>query len=106
MFNSRYFLVNPFQAAKEEFIIAENEFYKKAYGPQRNVFLERSGTCALVTLIINDNLYAINLGDCRALLSADSGKNLFQIKRDTNLMTKLKKEELKNMVLKFTKQIQ
>ena len=27
-------------------------------------------------------LYAINLGDCRALLSSDSGTNLFQITRD------------------------
>jgi protein phosphatase 2C family protein 2/3 len=82
LFNSRYFPANPIQAIKEAFIIAENEFYKKAYDPQRNALLDRSGSCALIILIINDLLYAINLGDCRALLSSDSGTNLFQITRD------------------------
>ena len=33
-------------------------------------------------LIINDILYAINLGDSRALMSADSGESLYQITRD------------------------
>ena len=33
-------------------------------------------------LIINDILYAINLGDSRALYSYDSGKCLLQITRD------------------------
>ena len=82
LFNSRYFPAYPYQAIKEAFIIAENEFYKKAYDPQRNALLDQSGSCALVTLFVNNNLYAINLGDCRALLSSDSGANLFQITRD------------------------
>ena len=67
---------------EKEKLIAENEFYKKAYDPQRNVLLDRSGSCALIILILNDMLYAINLGDCRALISSDSGANLLQITRD------------------------
>lgn len=82
LFNSRYFPASPLQAIKEAFIIAENEFYKKAYDPQRNALLDRSGSCALIILIINEMLYAINLGDCRALLSSDSGAHLLQITRD------------------------
>lgn len=82
IFNSRYFPAFPLQAIKEAFIIAENEFYKKAYDPQRNALLDRSGSCALIILIINEMLYAINLGDCRALLSSDSGAHLLQITRD------------------------
>jgi hypothetical protein len=82
LFNSQYFPVYPIQAIKEAFIIAENEFYKKAYDPQKNVLLDRSGSCALVVLILNDMLYAINLGDCRALFSSDSGTHLLQITRD------------------------
>ena len=82
LFNSQYFPAYPIQAIKEAFIIAENEFYKRAYDPQKNVLLDRSGSCALVVLIINDMLYAINLGDCRALFSSDSGTHLLQITRD------------------------
>ena len=82
LFNSQYFPAYPLQAIKEAFIIAENEFYKKAYDSQRNMLIDRSGSCALVMLIINDILYAINLGDCRALFSTDSGANLMQITRD------------------------
>lgn len=93
MFNSRYFPASPIQAIKEAFIIAENEFYKKAYDPQRNALLDRSGSCALIILVINDMLYAINLGDCRALLSSDSGTNLIQITRDHKPNDQLKREE-------------
>ena len=82
LFNSQYFPAYPIQAIKEAFIIAENEFYKRAYDPQKNVLLDRSGSCALVVLILNDMLYAINLGDCRALFSSDSGTHLLQITRD------------------------
>ena len=82
LFNSNYFPAYPIQAAKEAFIIAEQEFFKKAYDSKRNALLDQSGSCALIMLIINDMLYAINLGDCRALMSANTGTNLLQITRD------------------------
>ena len=44
--------------------------------------MDNSGSCALIALIINDILYAINLGDSRALYSRDGGKEYFQITRD------------------------
>ena len=82
LFNSKYFPAYPFQAVKEAFILAEQEFLKKAYDYQRNTLIDKSGSCALIMLIINDILYAINLGDCRALFSTDAGRNLLQITRD------------------------
>ena len=96
LFNSPYFPASPLQAIKEAFIIAENEFYKKAYDPQRNALLDRSGSCALIILVINDMLYAINLGDCRALLSSDSGTNLFQITRDHKPNDPIEKRRIEN----------
>lgn len=82
LFNSNYFPAYPIQAIKEAFIIAENEFFKKAYDSKKNQLIDQSGSCALIMLIINDILYAINLGDCRALMSTDTGTNLLQITRD------------------------
>ena len=80
LFNSNLFPAYPIQAIKEAFMVAENTFMRKAI--DRNIILDRSGSCACVILIINDILYAINLGDSRALLSSDSGQTLRQITRD------------------------
>ena len=82
LFNSKYFPAYPIQAIKEAFINAENAFFEKAFDKNRNTLVDKSGSCALMALIINDILYAINLGDSRALLSTDSGENLYQITRD------------------------
>ena len=82
LFNSRYFPAYPIQAIKEAFYHAEKAFFEHAYDKKRNALIDKSGSCALVMLIINDILYAINLGDSRALMSADSGESLYQITRD------------------------
>ena len=82
LFNSQFFPAYPIQAVKEAFINAENIFMQKAIDFNRNVLVDKSGSCACVMLIVNDTLYAINLGDCRALLSTDSGQTLRQITRD------------------------
>ena len=82
MFNSKYFPAYPIQAVKEAFMNAERAFMSKAIDKNTKSLIDKSGSCALVMLIINDILYAINLGDSRALLSTDSGTNLLQITRD------------------------
>ena len=82
LLNSKFFPAYPIQAIKEAFINAEIAFMEQAIDRNRNALVDKSGSCALVMLIINDILYAINLGDCRALMSTDSGKNLYQITRD------------------------
>ena len=82
LFNSKFFPAYPIQAVKEAFMNAENIFMQKAIDKNRNQLVDKSGSCACVMLIINNILYAINLGDSRALLSTDSGQNLRQITRD------------------------
>ena len=82
LFNSQFFPAYPIPAVKEAFINAENAFMQQAIDFNRNVLVDKSGSCACVMLIINDILYAINLGDSRALLSIDSGQTLRQITRD------------------------
>ena len=81
IFNSKYFPAYPIQAIKDAFRVAENTFMRQAIDEYSNT-IDRSGSCACVCLIINDTLYAINLGDSRALLSSNSGQTLRQITRD------------------------
>ena len=82
LFNSPFFPHNPIIAIKESFKKAEDTFRSMAYDAKNNVLKDKSGSCALVMLIINDVLISINLGDSRALYSYDTGKYLFQITRD------------------------
>ena len=80
LFNLQIFPINVVESIKEAFRSAEEQFRKKAI--QNGVLIDKSGSCAVIALIINNVLYAINLGDSRALYSRDGGNELFQITRD------------------------
>lgn len=43
---------------------------------------ERSGSCGIVVLIVGKECYVANVGDSRAIMSADKGKKLFLLSRD------------------------
>ena len=95
IFNSKYFPAQPIQAIKDGFIAAENAFMKQAVDEKSNK-IDKSGSCACVCLIINDTLYAINLGDSRALLSSNNGQTLRQITRDHKPNDPIEKERIEN----------
>ena len=80
--NSPHFPDNPIIAIHEAFKKSEENFFKKAFDPKSKKLLDKSGSCALIMLIIDNLLFSINLGDSRALYSYDSGKFLLQITRD------------------------
>ena len=44
--------------------------------------MEESGSCALVCLILNETAYIANVGDSRAVLSMNKGKEIIQITTD------------------------
>jgi len=44
--------------------------------------VERSGSCALVLLVIDEIVYIANVGDSRAILSTNMGKNVYPISKD------------------------
>jgi len=46
-------------------------------GLQRPVILDKSGSCALVVLIVGDQCFIANVGDSRAVLSAGGGLSSF-----------------------------
>ena len=65
------FLENIEQSLINSFEKAENDFLKIA--KENN---DKSGSCALVCLIIDNYLYIANCGDSRAIISLNSGKDI------------------------------
>lgn len=80
IFNSKNFLSNTPQSILDSFNSAERHFYQEAV--KNGKLVDRSGSCAVIALFIDNILYAINLGDSRALYSRSSGQEFFQITRD------------------------
>ena len=46
------------------------------------VVSDRSGSCAIVILIVGEICYCANVGDSRAVMSIDSGKIVIPLSRD------------------------
>ena len=80
LFSQTMFPNNVKESIKETFKSAEKKF--KHLAIKNGNLIDRSGSCALIALIINDTLYAINLGDSRGLYSRNAGQEFYQISRD------------------------
>jgi len=44
--------------------------------------IDRSGSCAIVIIIIDDICYVANVGDSRIIMSADGGEKIFLLTND------------------------
>lgn len=44
--------------------------------------IDKSGSCAIVVLIVEDMCYVANVGDSRAVMSGDQGQRIFPLTRD------------------------
>jgi protein phosphatase PTC2/3 len=65
--NSKYFPLNPVKAIKRGFLKTESKFLQMNTNPGVREY-DKSGSCCLVSLIVDTTLYVANLGDSRALL--------------------------------------
>ena len=79
----QYFPKEPIKAIKNGFKEAEKLFLEFAEGQQYEVGdIDRSGSCAIVALIIDDMCYIGNTGDSRACMSSDGGREVIALSND------------------------
>jgi serine/threonine protein phosphatase PrpC len=82
LFDSEYFPLYTLQAINEAYTKAECEFKSIAFDSKNGKLLDKSGSCSITALIIEDWCFVTCLGDSRGLYSFDSGNQLYQITRD------------------------
>ena len=92
LFNLKNFPMDPIRSIGDAFKTAENQFYHEAVSNGKLV--DKSGSCATIALLINNILYAINLGDSRALYSRDGGNEFYQITRDHKPNDEIEKKRI------------
>lgn len=80
--NDKLFPHNPVEAIKNGFLKAENNFINNFALSKDSVIMDKSGSCAVVTLIVDDTMYFANVGDSRAILSKNNGKSTVPITLD------------------------
>jgi protein phosphatase 2C family protein 2/3 len=71
---------SPREALFEGMQKAESAFLEMAKGPLG--FYEQSGSCAIIALIVGDTCHVANVGDSRAVLSAERGAKAYMMSRD------------------------
>lgn len=71
-------------AIKNGFFNAEKTFLNKyALDPNdENNILDRSGSCAVILLVVDKKIYVANVGDSRALFSEKKGKKIVAVTED------------------------
>ena len=94
LFQSEFFPNHTLKAIKSSYIKAEEDFLSKIKDPQTGNISDKSGSCAVSALIMDEWLFVINLGDSRALYSFDSGNKLCQITRDQKPNDPIEKERI------------
>lgn len=87
------FPANPIEALRDGINRAEQEFFKKCVDSKGDL-IEKSGSCALVMLVVNDTCFIANVGDSRAILSKDGGKQAISLTKDHKPCCPLEKERI------------
>ena len=84
IFNDENFPENVTEAIKNGFLKAENEFLNNyALDPNNNMnIIDRSGSCAVVIIIVDTKIYIANVGDSRVVLSLNDGNQSLVVTED------------------------
>lgn len=76
---------NPTMAIQRGFAAAEARFLEMCQAKDEKgqmTVIERSGSCAIVVLIVGEVCYVANVGDSRAVLSSNRGHQMTALSRD------------------------
>jgi len=71
---------DPKEALLKGFEAAEEAFMDLAV--EKDILVEKSGSCANVVLIIGEMCYCANVGDSRGILSSELGRKVFMLSKD------------------------
>jgi len=71
---------DPVSALRKGCQEAEEKFLERAEG--QNFAADRSGSCAIVVLIVDDICYVANVGDSRAIMSCNRGTKVIDLSKD------------------------
>ena len=84
IFNDENYPENVKEAIKNGFLKAENEFLNNyALDKDDNMnILDRSGSCAVIIIIVDKKIYIANVGDSRAILSLNLGSEYIIVTED------------------------
>ena len=82
-------------AINDAFTRLENDFLSKFAISQDNSLLDKSGSCALVTIIIDNMVYIANVGDSRAIMSNYKGEEIVQLTEDHKPNARKEKKRIK-----------
>lgn len=89
----KHFPANPKEALREGILKAENEFLKKCLDAKGEL-IEKSGSCALILLVVNEVCFVANVGDSRAILSKDGGRTAHSLTKDHKPCVPSEKERI------------
>ena len=80
--NNEFFPDNIPEAIKLGFQKAEKEFINNYSLNDKKQIIDKSGSCAVIILIIDKKIYVANVGDSRCLLSTENGKKYIEVTQD------------------------
>ncbi len=94
LIKSKYFPEDIELSLKESVYKSENAFLSTAVS-DNNELLSKSGSCALIVVIADSMCYIANVGDSRAILSVNKGKQIYQLTNDHKPNSKVERKRIK-----------
>ena len=80
--NNEFFPEDVPEAIKLGFQKAEQDFINNYALSDKKEIIDKSGSCAIIILIVDKKVYIANVGDSRCLLSMDNGKKYIEVTKD------------------------
>ena len=80
--NNEFFPEDVPEAIKLGFQKAEKDFINNYALSDKKEIIDKSGSCAIIILIVDKKVYIANVGDSRCLLSMENGKKYIEVTKD------------------------
>ena len=92
------------KAIKEGFEYAERDFLNNfTLNKNKNIIIDKSGSCAVIIILIDTKIYIANVGDSRAIMSCNNGREFKNITIDHKPNNINEKDRIIKMEEKFIK---